>query len=116
LAETCEATQERTNGTVRKRRRPVLPGGKSLLDGNGPLLNSHPNSDPRYFDDLDDKWFWAERFRVPVPRCWAADHAAEVVQFLTSPGANKAKAVKHFRVSRPTIKHALKIAQAQRRS
>ncbi len=103
---------------IRPRRRPrrnlsgLKPYGSK--DGGSPLL-FRPD-DPQRFAHLADQWFWNDPLPIQTGRrpCWAAEHAQEVLKMTTQhPVWNQNKLAKHFGVSRPTIRHALRIANGE---
>jgi DNA-directed RNA polymerase specialized sigma24 family protein len=47
----------------------------------------------------------------PGKRCWAKDHAAEVLRLKKEQGLSLRKLAEHFGKSIPTIRHALRLAR-----
>lgn len=69
--------------------------------------------DVERFADLDDRWFREDVFHIPPPApCWAEVNA-EAVAAKRSGGLTHEKLAKLFGVTTPTIRKALKFAQAK---
>jgi DNA invertase Pin-like site-specific DNA recombinase len=94
---------------VRPRLRAKLRVNDGALGQTAAAPSAYRPEDPRRFDGLSANWFWHDEFEMPRQTCWAAEHAAEVAK-LRGEGWTMAKLVQHFGVSRPTIRHALKLA------
>lgn len=69
--------------------------------------------DPNRFAELGPQWFTEHRFQVPERQSWAKQHAEEVARFRLEKKVTMDKTAKHFEVTVPTIRAALKIAQAE---
>ncbi len=70
---------------------------------------------PADLSRLPDRLFWQDEFRVPKRTCWAAENAAEVERVRNETELTLKEIAKRFDVSRPTIRHALKIAKEAQR-
>jgi DNA invertase Pin-like site-specific DNA recombinase len=70
---------------------------------------------PADLNGLPDRLFWQDEFRVPKRTCWAAENAAQVEQVSNETELTLEKIADRFGVSRPTIRHALKIAKEAQR-
>jgi hypothetical protein len=68
-----------------------------------------PGTAPDRFARVDGKWFWEDELEIPPRRSWAAEHAEEVAR-LRGEGWTMARLADHFDRSKPTIRHALKLA------
>ncbi len=81
----------------------------------GPVDGSSigPSRVPLGFVKLPEKWVEQDVVRTPERHCWAHLHAQEVGEKRTETAWSQRKLAKHFGVTPPTIRHALRIAAAQ---
>jgi DNA-binding transcriptional regulator YiaG len=75
-------------------------------------INAAHVADVNRFAGLAAEWFWVDEFRPPEPTCWAKENAAAVAK-LRLKNWTHSKLSTHFRVSIPTIRHALTLAEAE---
>lgn len=106
---TPPATDETTTKRIQPRRRGRVRIDQPLMSGPSPVPEIPASTDPGRFAGLDPQWFWEDVFEMPRSSCWAAEHASAVAQ-LRGEGWTMARLASHFGRTRPTIRHALKIA------
>lgn len=114
-AEECEDGEdhERPEGWIKPRRRAARKIGMEIEDFEEAQAANEFAIDPHRFEGLDIRWFIVTETTVPVPKCWAEEHAKEVAEFRLESGLSMEKTAAHFGVTSPTIRHALKVAQEQ---
>jgi predicted DNA-binding protein (UPF0251 family) len=77
-------------------------------------------ADPNRFANLDEKWFWIDKFKIPVKLSWVEQYADAVMrryqELETATGKTPSlnALAREFGVSRPTIKTAIDIATGKR--
>jgi hypothetical protein len=70
--------------------------------------------DPKRFAGLSPAFQWEEKFEIGATPCWAAEHAEAVLQRANEhPGETWPQRARHFGVSIPTVRKAMKLGQAQ---
>jgi AraC-like DNA-binding protein len=78
--------------------------------------------DPNRFANLDEKWFWIDKFQIPVKLSWVEQNADAVMrrcqelETATGKPPSLNTLAREFGVSRPTIKTALDIATGKKPS
>lgn len=95
---------------IRPRLRGKLNAVSAMPGQTAAAPRAYRPEDPHRFAGLSENWFWKDEFEMPRKTCWAAEHATEVAT-LRSGGMKMADLARHFGVSRPTIRRALKLAQ-----
>jgi hypothetical protein len=90
----------------------IVPAGNSLTVT---ALTDNTGLDPARFAGLSEAFFWKDTFTLPGRRCWAADNALRVALKRRTTSLTQAELAGHFSVSRPTIRHALKLAEEIRK-
>lgn len=85
----------------------------SDCDGDHAALQAaaHRAADVNRFAGLGDEWFWVDEFLIPGLACWAREHAEEVGN-LRATGLSQQRIADRFEVTVPTVRHALRIWQA----
>jgi hypothetical protein len=106
---TPSVAEEAATKRIQPRRRGRVRIDAPLRTEPGLLPEIPASPDPGRFADLDPQWFWEDVFEMPRSSCWATEHAAEGAQ-LRGQGWTMAGLATHFGRTRPTIRHALKIA------
>ncbi len=102
------------NGAVKPRRALLTRHTSDLavLDGS----SRSPDRVPLGLVTLPEKWVNVDVVRAPQRHSWAHLHAQEVGEKRTETAWSQRKLAEHFGVTSPTIRHALRIAAAQRNS
>jgi DNA invertase Pin-like site-specific DNA recombinase len=83
----------------------------SLCDNGTDADPSTAAQDPDRFAGLDSRWISVDLIEVPPQGCWAAENAEAVRAHRQQyPHLTQQQLAEHFKVSRPTIRQALKRA------
>jgi DNA invertase Pin-like site-specific DNA recombinase len=98
---------------IRPRRRGKLRVDRSQTSDTRPGHVTRDIQDPQRFAGLEPNWFWKDTLQCPWRRCWAKDHADEVLRTWTEQRMSLTELADRFGKSIPTIRHALKIAREQ---
>jgi len=96
-----EAPRQRT----RRRVECASEADENLEAMNYTVLN------PSRFAGLGPEWFWVDSLQVPTRRTWPEEHALEVANFRLAHRVSQKATALHFKVSVPTVRIALRIAQ-----
>jgi DNA invertase Pin-like site-specific DNA recombinase len=104
-------TEPSLNGRVQPRLRARL-----RLETVGPVSPEQVASqffaaNPHRFASLDARWFWVDRFEMPVVQAWSTEHALEVLQLQQQTKWSQGKLAEHFGKCKPTITQALRTAR-----
>jgi uncharacterized protein (DUF433 family) len=93
--------------------KPRRRGVRRVADGDGNQVElqaaAHQAADVDRFAGLGPEWFWEDEFRIPEPTYWANEHAA-AAGVLRAQGWTHERLARHFGVTVPTIRKALRIA------
>jgi transposase len=75
------------------------------------FADAQPGLAPGRFEDLPAEFVWEEPLVLPSKTCWAEENAKAVLDYLlANPSLSLNQIAKHFDTSRPTVSHALSIA------
>jgi hypothetical protein len=99
---------------VKPRRRGRLRLPNLTADRVSPADDLDTSLDPERFAGLTESFFWAEEFVIGPKRSWADEHAEEVYEARGRTGKSFSQLAKVFGKSRPTVRHAWKIAVERR--
>lgn len=109
--EACPATDPKP---VKPRRRARLRIDDADSPGDDLKAIALWAADPHRFAGLDDRWFEEIVFEIPRKVSWAEAHAEDVYRRKQESGLSLNKLVGEFGVSRPTLAHAVRIAERRR--
>jgi DNA invertase Pin-like site-specific DNA recombinase len=95
------------------RARPKLRVDAGELDPTPRELSQ--SSDLNRFAGLDESWFWNQTLEIPVPLFWFQEHAVDVAKVWSAEPQQwkMPKLARHFGVSIPTVRKALKAGLAE---
>ena len=110
-AEPHEATVS-GRGRVRPRRLGRRRTNNLSSDGLDLLEDVEQALDPNRFAGVAGKFFWEEEFYISKKLCWAEEHALEVARVRADEHLTHERLAKRFKKTVPTIRHALRLAEA----
>ena len=104
------------NKVVVPRRRARVRVPNLTAQSQGAIGNLDVSLDPHRFAGLPEALFWTESIVISRKVPWAEEHAEEVYQARQETGLTFNELVNRFHRSKPTLRHAWKIAVARRQA